>query len=130
MKRSTSKDVAIRREAGRFEKGQQPDRQDRSVMCSELLSKFSGGRDGRRIGGCRLLENFLWTRVDGRLHMVAENVDMHIRCHDTGDTSTGCRIRLCAFGLWVVDQASIRVEQRTVYLLYESLYGDKEFDQF
>ena len=48
--------------------------------------------------GCKLLENFLWTRVDGQLHMVAESVDTHIRCHDTGDTSTSCRIRLCAFG--------------------------------
>ncbi len=57
------------------------------------------------VEGCRLLENFLWTRVDGRLHMVAENVDMHIRCHDTRDTSTICRIRLCAFAQRVeIDQ--------------------------
>ena len=48
--------------------------------------------------GGRLLEKFLWTRVDGRVHTVAENVDMHVRCHDTQDTSTICRIRLCAFG--------------------------------
>ena len=37
----------------------------------------------------------VWT---GQLHMVAENVDMHIRCHDTRNTSPTGRIRLCAFG--------------------------------
>ncbi len=55
--------MAIWRWAGRLERGQQPDRQGRPVMCSELLSMCSGGRDGR-MEGCRLLENFLWTRVD------------------------------------------------------------------
>ena len=39
--------MAIRRGAGRLEKGQQPDRQEGSVKCSELLSMCSGGRDGR-----------------------------------------------------------------------------------
>ena len=71
--------------------------------------------------GGRLLENFLWTRVDGRLHKVAENVDMHIRCHDTEDTSTICRIRLCASGQRV---RTFRIRSGLSKVEVQSLLGE------
>ena len=54
--------MAICRGAGRLEKGQQADRQERSVLCSGLLSRCSGGRDGRMEG---------WKQASGKLPLDA-----------------------------------------------------------